>query len=65
MLEVDPLSEQVHCDLMRLWHRLGNRAAVERQYQTLTRLLAEELDADPMPETQAVYAELTSRTPPR
>jgi len=65
MLEMDPLSEQVHCDLMRLWHRLGNQAAVERQYQTLVRLLAEELDADPMPETQAVYAELTSRTPPR
>ena len=62
MLEEDPLLEQVHCDLMRLWHRLGNRAAVERQYQTLVRLLAEELNADPMPETQAVYAELTSRT---
>jgi len=36
---------------MRLWHRLGNQAAVKRQYQTLARLLAEELDADPMPET--------------
>ncbi|HEY73187.1 MAG: hypothetical protein DRJ03_18025 [Chloroflexi bacterium] len=60
MLDVDPLLEQVHCDLMRFWRRLGNRAAVEKQYQALTRLLAEELDADPMPETQALYAELGS-----
>ena len=28
------------------------------QYQTLTRLLADELAADPMPETQALYREL-------
>ncbi len=59
MLDVDPLLEQVHCDLMRFWHRLGNRAAVEKQYRTLTRLLTEELNADPMPETQALYMELT------
>ncbi len=59
MLEVDPLLEQVHCELMRFWHRLGNRAAVVKQYQTLTRLLADELAADPLPETKALYAELT------
>jgi LuxR family maltose regulon positive regulatory protein len=59
MLEMDPLLEQVHCDLMRFWRRLGNRAAVEKQYRTLTRLLAQELDADPMPETQSLYAELS------
>jgi len=58
MLEVDPLLEQVHCDLMRLWHRLGNRAALVKQYQTLVGLLAEELSTDPLLETQALYAEL-------
>jgi LuxR family maltose regulon positive regulatory protein len=58
MLEVDPLLEQVHCDLMRFWHRLGSRAAVVKQYHTLSRLLADELAADPMPETQALYTEL-------
>jgi two-component SAPR family response regulator len=58
MLEVDPLLEQTHCDLMRLWHRLGNQAAVVRQYQTLTRLLTEELDTEPMPETRTLYTEL-------
>lgn len=58
MLDVDHLLEQAHCDLMRFWHRLGNRAAVVKQYQTLTGLLADELAADPMPETQALYAEL-------
>jgi hypothetical protein len=41
-----------------LWHRLGNRAAVVKQYYTLSRLLADELAADPMPETQTLYTEL-------
>jgi len=59
MLEADPLLEQVHCDLMRFWHRLGNRAAVVKQYRTLTQLLADELGSDPMPETQSLYVELT------
>ncbi|GAB4542126.1 MAG: hypothetical protein Kow0063_33710 [Anaerolineae bacterium] len=63
MLEVDPLLEQVYCDLMRFWHRLGNRAAVVRQYRMLTQLLADELGADPMPETQALYAELGGDNP--
>jgi len=59
MLELNPLLEQVHCDLMRFWRRLGNRAAVEKQYRILTHLLVEELGADPMPDTQALYAELS------
>ncbi len=59
MLEADPLLEQVHCDLMRFWHRLGNRAAVVKQYRALGRLLADELGTDPMPETQSLYVELT------
>lgn len=60
ILEVDPLMEQVHCEVMRLWHRLGDRAAVIRQYQALTGLLREELGTEPMPETKALYAELVS-----
>jgi LuxR family maltose regulon positive regulatory protein len=63
ILEVDPLLEQTHCDLMRLWHRLGNQAAVVKQYQTLTRLLMEELDTDPMPETRTLYTELVGNKP--
>ena len=51
--------EQVHCDVMRLWHRLGNRAAVTRQYERLRELLADELATTPLPETEALYRELT------
>ncbi|MFO7697069.1 MAG: BTAD domain-containing putative transcriptional regulator, partial [Anaerolineae bacterium] len=58
LLATDPLMEQVHCDVMRLWHRLGNRAAVTRQYETLKRLLADELAAAPLPETEALCREL-------
>lgn len=61
MLETDPLLEQVHCDLMRFWQCLGNQAAVVKQYQTLTQLLTDELGTDPMPETQALYAELVGQ----
>lgn len=60
ILDVDPLQESVHRDLMRFWHRLGNRAAVERQYEQVTAILAEELDAEPLPETQALYHDLTN-----
>jgi DNA-binding SARP family transcriptional activator len=58
MLEIDPLLEQTHCDLMRFWHRLGNRAAVMKQYKMLKDIMAEEMSMEPMPETQALYAEL-------
>lgn len=58
MLEIDPLLEQTHCDLMRFWHGLGNRVAVVKQYKTLKEILAEEMSMEPMPETQALYAEL-------
>jgi DNA-binding SARP family transcriptional activator len=44
---------------MRLWQRLGDRTAVVKQYRILSQLLADELATDPMPETQALYAELT------
>jgi len=63
MLEADPLLEQIHCDLMRFWHRVGNRAGVVKQYQKLSRLLDREMDTDPMPETQALYAELVGERP--
>ncbi len=61
MLEVDPLLEEVHCELMRLWHRMGNRAAVIRQYERLVQLLAQEVCASPLPETQRLLRELLAR----
>lgn len=58
MLAVDPLQEPVYRDLMRFWHRLGNRAAVVQQYESLRRILQEELQLEPLPETERLYREL-------
>lgn len=58
LLEIDPLQEHVHCNLMRLWDRVGNRSAVVKQYEVLGQLLEDELGVDRLPETDAVYAEI-------
>jgi DNA-binding SARP family transcriptional activator len=38
--------------------RIGNRAALKEQYETLKMLLMEELGVDPLPETVAKYKKL-------
>ncbi|MGC8875390.1 MAG: AfsR/SARP family transcriptional regulator [Chloroflexia bacterium] len=58
ILDVDPLQEPVHRDLMRYWHSLGNRSAVLHQYESLRKLLRDELQVEPLPETQQLYREL-------
>jgi DNA-binding SARP family transcriptional activator len=55
LLDLDPLNEPVHAALMRCHFGSGNRAAALRQYASCLRLLREELDVEPMPETVAVY----------
>lgn len=51
---VDPLSEVLHQQVMRLQLLLSRPAATLRQYEELERLLSEELDAVPTPESQAL-----------
>ncbi|MDJ0755242.1 MAG: AAA family ATPase [Ardenticatenaceae bacterium] len=53
--QADPLNEQAHTTLMRLYARLGRPAAAQRQYQTLQTLLAEELGLKPSSEADAHY----------
>ena len=60
ILERDPLREQVHRALMGYYYRAGNRAAAVRQYQRCCELLRAELDIAPMPETQALYLQITA-----
>ncbi len=57
-LQVDPLLEEAHCDLMRHYAALGQRNALMRHYQTLQQLLHDELGVAPLPATQALYATL-------
>lgn len=58
MLSYDPLQESVHRRLMHLYHMAGDRAAALNQYTTLCELLERELNAEPLPETQELYAQI-------
>lgn len=51
----DPLQEQAHRQLMRLYHQSGNRNAALRQYQLCQDTLWHELGAEPEPETTVLY----------
>jgi len=58
ILAKDPLLENVHCQMMRCYNRLGDRKAMIRQYRQLEAVLADELEIEPMPETQRLFQTL-------
>lgn len=55
LLEYDPLREKEHRRLMELYLAGGDRAGALQQYQHCRQILADELGAEPMPETEALY----------
>src|SRR5258708_14886829 len=58
VLALDPLLEEAHQTLMLLLARSGQRAAALAQYATCVRLLREELDVAPEPETTRLYTQI-------
>jgi DNA-binding SARP family transcriptional activator len=54
----DPLREEIHREMMRLYLDSGQRALAIRQYQILSEVLAVELGIPPMEETQALYCQM-------
>lgn len=62
-LELDRLDEAAHRDLMALYARTGDRAAAIRQYRSCVRLLSDELDVEPLPETVALHDAILSGAP--
>lgn len=50
-LALDPLEEAAHRELMRLYVANGQQAAALRQYRACVRVMHEELDTEPEPET--------------
>ncbi len=54
LLVLDPLLEDIHRELMRIYTANGKRGLALNQYTTCQRLLAEELDLQPEPETEAL-----------
>ncbi len=53
-LALDPLHEEVHCHLMRIYAPQGQPNAALRQYRDCVRILEEELGVPPLPETTAL-----------
>lgn len=51
----EELDEGVHRRLMTAWTKAGNRVAALRHYERVVELLRDELDAEPEPETVALY----------
>ena len=64
ILDIDPLREEVHRDLMRLYVANGQRPLAIRQYQMCCNLLAEELGITAMEETQLLYAQIADEQAP-
>ncbi len=61
-LAFNSLQEDLQRDLMRLFYLNGDRAGVVRQYETLRKLLDEEMGVPPMPETRSLYDALINDT---
>lgn len=55
ILEHEPLQEEAHRRLMRLYYATGDRARALQQYKECRQLLSEELAARPLPETRTLY----------
>jgi DNA-binding SARP family transcriptional activator/predicted ATPase len=60
-LEIDPLHEPAHRQLMRVYAWSGRRAAALRQYHECARLLDEELGVPPADETSQLYEAIKER----
>jgi DNA-binding SARP family transcriptional activator len=61
ILLADPLREDVHRSLMRLYAENGQRALAIRQYQVCESVLNMELGIEPMPETRDVYEKIVGK----
>jgi DNA-binding SARP family transcriptional activator/predicted ATPase len=57
-LEVDPLHEPAHRELIRLYAWNGDRAAALEQYRNCVRILSKELGVGPLDETAALYEQV-------
>jgi predicted ATPase/DNA-binding SARP family transcriptional activator len=55
LLNYDATYEVAHQTIMACYLTLGNRTAALKQYETCRRLLRDELDVEPQPDTTALY----------
>lgn len=65
LLTLDPLQEDVHRALMRLYVAQGQRATALRQYQTCVGVLRRELGVEPEAATKRLYQDILQQPLPR
>ncbi len=61
-LELDPLHEPAHRELIRLYAWTGDRAAALEQYRACVRTLSQELGVAPLEETALLYEQINEGT---
>lgn len=62
ILDLDPIREEIHRQMMKLYLANGQRALAVRQYETCRSVLAKELGISPMPDTEALYMQIITST---
>lgn len=65
IIEMDPLREEIHRELMRLFMMNGQRSFAIRQYEVCKDLLKVELGVEPMPETRLLSHQLSGQVAPQ
>jgi DNA-binding SARP family transcriptional activator len=64
LIEIDPLLEEGHRELMRLYVLAGRRRRAISQFEELTELLERELGVEPLPETRTLYTSILAEQMP-
>ncbi len=62
VLNLDPLREEIHRELIRLYDQNGERSLAVRQYEFCRSILAKELGISPLEDTQRLYAQIVRGT---
>jgi DNA-binding SARP family transcriptional activator len=62
LLARDPLREEAHETLIRVYGAIGSRSQVHRQFRRLRTILEQEIGVEPLPETVAAYRSAVADT---
>jgi DNA-binding SARP family transcriptional activator len=62
ILNIDPLREEIHREMMRIYCKCGQRTQALKQYETCIKILDSELGVPPMEETQILYEQISQKS---
>ena len=62
ILNFDPLREEIHREMMRIYCKCGQRTQALKQYETCIKILDAELGVPPMEETRILYDQISQNS---